>query len=114
MTGTGELLGAGGPGTRRRAGAQALPLPAGNAERLQQAGVLDGEELGRLGCRVVVVPVPGPRRRVDEVAGGPRLRVVLDVAVPVAGDDVVHRLVVVPLHVRAHPWRDCLPEQLER
>ena len=41
-------------------------------------------------------------------------RVVLDLAVPAAGDDVVHRLVVVPLHVRALAGRDRLPEQLER
>ena len=101
-------------GARLGDGAQAGALPAGDAERLQQAGVLDGEELGRLAGRVVVVAVPGPRRRVDEVAGRPRLGVVLDLAVPVAGDDVVHGLVVVPLHVRALAGRDRLPEQLER
>ena len=43
-----------------------------------------------------------------------RLRFVLDVAMPVAGDDVVHRLVVMPVHVRALARRDRLPEQLER
>src|SRR5580658_4736647 len=76
------LLGICVPGARLRDGAQARALPPGDAEEVQQAGVLDGEELGRLGCRVVVVPVPGPRRRVNEVAGFPRLRLVLDVAVP--------------------------------
>src|SRR3984885_6315585 len=101
------------PGARLGDGGEARALPAGDAERLQEAGVLDGEELGRLAGRIVVVAVPGPRRRIDEVAGRPRLGVVLDVTVAVAGDDVVHRLVVVPLHVRALAGRDRLPEQLE-
>ena len=62
---------------------------------------------------VVVVPVPGPRRRVDEVAGRPGRGLVLDLAVPVAGDHVVHGLVVVALHVGAEAGRDRLPEDLE-
>ena len=43
----------------------------------------------------------------------PRPPLVLDLAVAVAGDDVVHRLVVVALHVGALAGRDGLPEQLE-
>src|SRR3569833_2109647 len=68
---------------------------------------------GRASGGVVVVAVPGPGRRVDEVAGGPGGAVVLDLAVALAGDDEVHGLVVLPLHVRAQPRRDRLPEDLE-
>ena len=69
-----------------RDGGQAGALPPADAEQAEQPGVLDGEELDRVLGRVVVVAVPGPGRRVDEVAGGPGAGLVLHLAVAVAGD----------------------------
>src|SRR5262245_30209382 len=96
-----------------RDGHQTGALPAAQAEQSEQARVLDGEKLDRVGGRVVVVAVPRPRGRVDEVAARPAFRLVLDLAVPRARQDKVDGLVVVALHVRGEPGRDGLPEDLE-
>src|ERR1700735_4747013 len=68
------------------------------AERAEQPRVLHEQHPDRP-LTVVVVAMPGPRRRVDEAAGVPSARRGADLRVPLALDHEVDRLVAVALQV---------------